>query len=191
VRAQWPDELEVRLSLESIAFYASAEQELEAPSPIERHGYLYLAADQAELAALEQRAAAAGRHGARIETLCPAALGDVVPGLRTDDLVGGVLGRDDGYGDPSAATQAFAAAARRAGATVRTGTAVRGVQLRHGRVAGLDVGSERLDVETVVLAAGAWSAEVGRLFGLQLPVRPLRRQLVRTTAVAGLPHPCR
>lgn len=187
VRAQWPDPLEVRLSLESIAFYLRAEDELGVPPPIARHGYLYLASDADELRRLEAATAAARRLGVQIRTLDAATLADLVPGLRTDDLVGGLLGPDDGYGDPAAATRAFGAAARRAGATVRTGAAVTGADVRDGRIHAVCVGAERIAVGAVVLATGAWSAGVGRLFGVELPVRPLRRQLVRTTRVPGLP----
>jgi sarcosine oxidase subunit beta len=41
--------------------------------------------------------------------------------------------------------------------------------------------------DTVVIACGAWSAEVGAAFGVDLPVRPLVRQLLLTTPVEGLP----
>ena len=32
---------------------------------------------------------------------------------------------------------------------------------------------EEVEADTVVIACGAWSAEVGRSFGIDLPVRPL------------------
>jgi sarcosine oxidase subunit beta len=40
--------------------------------------------------------------------------------------------------------------------------------------------------EVVVCAAGAWSAQIGALVGVELPVVPLRRQLLTTEPVAGL-----
>ena len=52
---------------------------------------------------------------------------------------------------------------------------------------GIDVTRvEDVDAATVVLACGAWSADVAGRFGVDLPVRPLCRQLLLTSAVPGL-----
>jgi sarcosine oxidase, subunit beta len=44
-----------------------------------------------------------------------------------------------------------------------------------------------VDADVVVIACGPWSAEVAADFGVELPIRPLRRQLLETTPIAGLP----
>jgi sarcosine oxidase subunit beta len=48
----------------------------------------------------------------------------------------------------------------------------------------------RGDIATgaVVCAAGAWSAAVGRMAGVELPVTPVRRQIVFTEPIDGLPR---
>jgi glycine/D-amino acid oxidase-like deaminating enzyme len=61
-------------------------------------------------------------------------------------------------------------AARRRGAELRTGTAASAVD-------GVRVDGERLDADSVVLAAGAWSAELLGPFGIRLPVAPQRGQI--------------
>lgn len=50
--------------------------------------------------------------------------------------------------------------------------------MRSGRVVGIRVGDEAIPAAAVVLAAGAWSAEVGRTVGADLDVRPQRGQIV-------------
>ncbi len=187
IRAQWPRELEVRLSLESVAFYREGTERLGAPVPFAPHGYLFLAATPVELDELRRRSAVAQRLGVRLAVLDREGLGDVAPGVRRDDLVGGVFGGDDGYGDPEATTRAFARAARAAGVTIRTGTAVTGATVRAGRVEALHTAEGAVPAATVVLAAGAWSGQVGELLGLRLPVAPLRRQLLVTAPVPGVP----
>ena len=58
---------------------------------------------------------------------------------------------------------------------------VRGVTLRHN-------GSEHyVATGTVIVAAGAWSASVGELLGFDLPVQPLRREIVVTGPIADMP----
>ncbi|GAA3740705.1 D-amino-acid dehydrogenase [Spinactinospora alkalitolerans] len=46
------------------------------------------------------------------------------------------------------------------------------------RVIGVRVGAEELRADAVVVAAGAWSAELLRPFGVELPVHPVRGQIL-------------
>jgi sarcosine oxidase subunit beta len=74
----------------------------------------------------------------------------------------------------------YAAGARRHGAAVRTGVEV--VGLDAGPDGGTTVRTTAGDVSTgaVVCAAGAWSRAVGAMAGVDLPVTPLRRQILVT-----------
>src|SRR5205814_1559370 len=76
----------------------------------------------------------------------------------------------DGIADPRAVAREL----------VRRATE-RGVEVREHEDA------SRLDGDVFVIAAGPWSGEVGRALGLELPIRPLCRQLLATAASAGLP----
>jgi sarcosine oxidase subunit beta len=44
-----------------------------------------------------------------------------------------------------------------------------------------------IDADVVVIAAGPHSGELGRRLGVELPIRPLCRQLLATTPISGLP----
>jgi glycine oxidase len=78
--------------------------------------------------------------------------------------------------------QAYARAAALAGVRIRETVEVRGVEREGDRVNALVTSDGRLAVGRVVLAAGAWSGQLGRWFGLSLPVGPLRGQIIRLTA---------
>ncbi|MBD0291125.1 MAG: FAD-binding oxidoreductase [Thermoleophilia bacterium] len=161
VRQQFSTSAEVRLARESIAFF-----ERLGPPFFLQVGYLFLATSDEGLASLEERRSLQQGLGVPVERTDPS----FVPGLRTDDVVGAVFCATDGVGDPPAVARELARRASELGVDVREGTRVE------------DVGAE-----TVVLACGAWSADVGRAYGVDLPVRPLCRQLLRTSPLAGLP----
>lgn len=74
--------------------------------------------------------------------------------------------------------QAWTQAARQRGVSLQTGTTVNEVRIRNGRVGEIRVGNDWLSADTVVLAAGAWSGHVGDLFGLRIPVRPAKGQML-------------
>lgn len=161
VRQQFSTAAEVRLAQASIAFF----EEL-GPPFFDQVGYLFLASTKEGLAALEERRTLQAALGVPVERVDPS----FVPGLRTDDLAGAVFCATDGVGDPPAVTRELIRCAVQLGVEVRERTAV-----------------EDVEADVVVIACGAWSAEVGRLFGVELPVRPLVRQLLLTSPIADLP----
>ena len=88
---------------------------------------------------------------------------------------------------PEAVVQGYAFGARALGAHIRVGCEVVDINAAGGEITEVvtDAGSIRTDV--VVCAAGAWSRRCGADGGLELPVTPLRRQVLFTEPIAGLP----
>ena len=92
----------------------------------------------------------------------------------------------DAQVQPVIATEALLASARRHGAIVRTGVEVTGAMREaSGRVVGVTTDGGEVPAGAVIIAAGPWSGEVARSFGVVLPVRP-RRGMVLVTA--RMPH---
>jgi glycine oxidase len=80
---------------------------------------------------------------------------------------------------PRLMTQAYAEAARKLGAQISEHTEVIGFQHSGGKVTGIKTKQGEVIVcERLVIAAGAWSARVGRWLGLDIPVFPARGQIL-------------
>ena len=95
----------------------------------------------------------------------------------------GVLGAapaDGRLSGPSQLTYALADGARRGGAQILTGTRVTGIDSERGRVTRVRTERGDIDAETVVIAAGMFSAEVGRLAGVRIPVVPMSHEYLVT-----------
>lgn len=161
VRQQFTTEAEVRLVQGSVPLF----RELGAPL-FERVGYLFLATTEPGLARLEERRAIQASLGVPVETVDAG----FVDGLHVDDVLGATICREDGIADPAGVT----------GELVRR-AAERGVRVRLGTDA------LSLDGDVLVIACGARSAEVARARGVELPVRPLVRQLADVGPVEPLP----
>jgi sarcosine oxidase subunit beta len=161
VRQQFSTAAEVRLAQASIRLF----EELGAPL-FEQVGYLFLATTDEGLAQLEERRAAQRELGVPVERVDPA----FVDGLAVDDVRGAVICREDGVADPAAVTRELV---RRA--------AERGVDVREG------VDASTLPADVLVVACGAGSPDVAAERGVELPVRPLCRQLVDVGPIAALP----
>jgi sarcosine oxidase, subunit beta len=161
VRQQFETAAEVRLTQASIRFF----EELGEPY-FQQVGYLFVATTEAGLAELERRRALQLELGVPVERIDPA----TVTGLEAGDVLGAVSCALDGVGDPVAVTRELVRRAAALGVDVREHTA-----------------AETLSADVLVIACGPWSAELGAQVGVELPVRPLCRQLLETTPVAGLP----
>jgi sarcosine oxidase, subunit beta len=156
VRQQFSTAPEVRLAQASARFFAEL-----GPPLFEQVGYLFLATTEAGLDELDERRRAQVELGVPVEEVDPS----FVRGLRTDDVLGAVICREDGVADPTAVTRHLVAEA--AGGGVRV--------LEH-------TDAREVEGDVLVIACGASSPELA-----ELPIRPLVRQLVDTTPVKGLP----
>jgi glycine oxidase len=72
------------------------------------------------------------------------------------------------------------------GVTVREHSAVTGIIERTGRVQGVSTAQGEFFAERVVVAGGAWSAPLLQPTGLELPVTPVRGQMIQFQARPGL-----
>jgi sarcosine oxidase subunit beta len=97
--------------------------------------------------------------------------------VRLDDVAGAAFCQRDGICDPNGVTMGFAQAAQRAGVTIRRSTAVTGIHVERGRVAGVETEAGRFDTRVVVNAAGPWAGGIGQMAGVPIPVEPLRRHI--------------
>ena len=102
----------------------------------------------------------------------PAEIPDISPITNTDGILGALYDPLDGHLDPSGTTHAYATAARKQGAEIVLRNPVIAL---HSEGSGWIVETEQgvVHAEHVVIAAGLWAREVGRLAGVELPLHPM------------------
>jgi sarcosine oxidase subunit beta len=104
------------------------------------------------------------------------------PGL-SPALLGAIYAPRRGQADPVRATRAFARLAERRGARVLTEHAVTAVAPRPGGGYTLSTRGGPIVAGVLVLAAGAWCAELGAMLDLDIPIVPVRGQMWATAAM--------
>jgi glycine/D-amino acid oxidase-like deaminating enzyme len=161
VRQQFSTAAEVVLARESIAFLAAL-----GPRYFRQVGYLFVATTEEGVAALEERRALQNELGVPVERVDPSR----IAGLATDDVLAATCCWADGLADPPAVAHELLRRARELGVEVREHTL-----------------AEELDADVLVITAGPWSGELAAHVGVELPIRPLCRQLLATSPLAGLP----
>ncbi len=161
VRQQFSTAAEVVLARESIDFLVAL-----GPRFFRQVGYLFVATTEEGLAGLEERRLLQNELGVPVERVDAS----VVAGLATEDVLGATCCWRDGVADPPAVTRELLRRASDLGVEVRE-----------------HVAAEEIDHDVLVVACGPWSPELAAKLGVDLPIRPLCRQLLETSPLAGLP----
>jgi sarcosine oxidase subunit beta len=187
VRHQFGSEINVRLSIESIGMLERLPEELEQPIGLKQCGYLFLLTRAVDVSAFEANVAMQRRLGVATEWLSAADVSSRLPLLRTDDVLGGTFYGRDGLCDPNSVVAGYVAGARRAGATLLTDVEVSDMVVQGSRVTEVETSCGTVACDVVVNAAGPHAAIVGRMLGVELPIWPLRRQMLVTTPLPSVP----
>lgn len=184
IRQQFATELNIRLSIESLKMFHRMQDELGVDPGFRQTGYLFMASTPAELDLFRKNAAIQQAYGIPAQIIPTDEIRRLVPFVELDDIVGGAYCPTDGYAAAYEVTMGYAAAARRLGVRIQERRSVTKV-LRNGhRVLGVETPQGPMHAPVVVNAAGASAGLVGEMAGVQIPVKPYRRQLFTTR-----PHP--
>lgn len=189
VRAQFATPVNIQMSRYSIEFLSRFEEATGYPSGYEPAGYLFVATNESHLAYLRTTAERQRAEGlTNVETLSADDVRRLVPQMRADDVRGGSFCGTDGFVVPLEIMRGFTARAVERGARVWLDTRVEKIEVEGGRVTGVLTSRGRVATRAVVNAAGAWAAPVAETAGVEIPVTPVRRQIVGTEPLAGLPN---
>jgi sarcosine oxidase subunit beta len=88
-----------------------------------------------------------------------------------------------GQADPVKSTRAFARAAESAGASIDTGQNVIAIRIQGNGEYSIQTDDTEYRCQTLVLAAGSWCGPVGRMLGLDIPIKPIRGQMWATQSL--------
>jgi sarcosine oxidase subunit beta len=189
-RAQYATPINVRLSLLAREKICRFEAETGVDPGYLPAGYLWLGADEAEMAELRDgrrvQHAAGLREAVEVD---PAEVARLNPALARENIAGGVFCPTDGFIRPLGLLEGYLAAGQRLGVRTEWDTAATGVSRRRdGTISAVLTSRGPIGVAAVVNAAGPWAAAVAEWAGVELPVAPLRRQVAATVPCDLLPE---
>ena len=148
----------------------------------EQGSLLYVLLDDADLAfarAVREQGPAAG---ARTQWLSPEELARDEPAV-TRDALGAVVFLGDDQINPYKLADAFLSGAKSHGAQILSHAEVTGLRIESGRVSAVETSLGLIPCNTVVNAAGAWAPQIGKMAGVEIPVWPVRGQILGTESL--------
>lgn len=189
VRHQFSNTTNILLSRHSIEKLRVFDEEVGGHAELHQVGYLFLVNDPVTWQEYQRNVVLQRELGVRVELLTPEEAARFVPRMRIDDLLGATFGPDDGYCDPYGIALGYLRAAQRLGVRLQRASQVTGFDCVAGQVVGVQTSQGPVACTTVVNAAGPWAGEVAALAGLDVPVRPYRRNIYMTTPFPQIPGP--
>ena len=168
IRLQFSTEINVRLSLRSLPRIEHFAEEMGVDPQLRQVGYLFLITEERDVVPFEESLAMWKRLGVPAQRLDAAGVHQLFPQLRVDDVRFATLCMRDGYCDPTSLLNGYVARAREKGVRFREHEPAIGITRQGDRVTAVRTATGEITCGTVVDAAGAWGAEVGKLAGVEL-----------------------
>jgi glycine/D-amino acid oxidase-like deaminating enzyme len=187
VRYQFGTEINIRLSMASLGMLDRFKEEIGQDIDFRKCGYLFVLTDQRDVAVFKHSVELQNRLGIHTEWLSADDVRGRLPLMRFDDALAGTYNPEDGLVDPHGVVSGYLAAAKRKGAHILNNVEVTGIRVGGGEVQGVLTAHGSIDTHVVLSAAGPWSALVGQMAGVQIPVEPVRRQMFTTTPLSEIP----
>jgi sarcosine oxidase subunit beta len=190
-RAQFATPVEISLSLLSREKLLRFPEEIGADSGYRPYGYLFLAGDESQMAALRSIRPLQREMGVPVEEIGPEDVRRLNPAVQVDGIPGGSFCSIDGFIRPLSILNGYVEAARRLGVRFEYGVEVTGFAVAKrlpGRVTHVQTTAGPIAARHVVNAGGAWAGALGKLAGAEVPVSPLRRQVASTVPTNALPE---
>lgn len=176
--ARVPDSY-VALSKASLSMYAALQEELGPPMDFTRPGSLDPFYDEKDLQSRKDRVEGLRACGVDCRLLDRQEVQAIEPSV-SDVMVGATYCPVDAHVTPPSVTWAWAAAARRAGAEIRTRTPVVALARQGARITGVRTAQEEISAGWVVNVAGAGAEAVAATAGVRLPITYSRGQMFVT-----------
>jgi sarcosine oxidase, subunit beta len=177
---------ELPLATAAVARWKQLGEELGADVEYRREGNLRLARTLEEVPVIQTIVAEQRDLGLDL-TFLPdnAAVREIAPAIAESVLAASYC-PTDGHANPIATVRAFAMAATRHGATMRTETVVTAIDASGGRIRGVRTRTDDIAADVVVVAAGVYTARLCAPLGLDLPIQVSRVAVVQTVPLPPL-----
>lgn len=188
VRAQFSDALNIQIAQRSLRAFTEFGTRPGWEIDLDQVGYLFLLTREEDVALFERNVALQTEYGVPSRMLDPGEAAALNPLVETGDVLAAAFSPDDGHATPEGVVQGYASGARAHGAHIATNCALLGIEVEGGEIRSVQTDRGEIQTSTAICCAGAWSRQVGEMVGVDLPVEPLRRQILFTEPIPDLPR---
>jgi len=177
LRMHYSNEVTAKMALESLKIFKNFEDVVGGPSGYVQTGYLIIVGAE-DSRAMAENVAMQQRVGVDTSVVQANDVREIAPMVVVSEGEAFAYEPQSGYADPYSVTTGYAHAARQLGATIRAGAPVTEIETTSNRVTAVRTAEERIETPIAVVAAGPWSGPLLATVGVDVPLRPIRQQVV-------------
>lgn len=175
----------LRLAMESRKRFDSLQEELGIDIEFRSHGGMIVVEKQEELEAMRLFVEDQKETGLEVTLLDRKQARDLEPCLY-EGILASTYSPLDGQVNPISLSLAFLRGAKERGARIYPFTGVTGFsRTSHQRIS-VKTNQGRIDARVVVNAAGVYAPQIGKMIGVEIPIKPRRGQILVTEALPPL-----
>ncbi len=187
IRAQFSTRINIEMSMKSEEMLVNFEKEYDYPIVYEQNGYMFLLFNDRQVAGFTKAFEMQRSLGLNVEWLDIPRINELAPPVKTDDVIKATFCQDDGIADPSDMINGYSTIARKLGVAIEIETEVTGINVEAGEIKGIVTNKGEIAAPLVINAAGPYAKVIGQMAGIDVPVEPIRRQIVTTGPLDYIP----
>jgi sarcosine oxidase subunit beta len=186
VRYQFATDINIRLSLLSLPMLERFKEEIGQEINYRKIGYLFLLTNQGDVDTFQRIVKLQNNLGAQTEWLSGDEVRYRMPEMHCKDVIAGSFNQKDGLVDPNSVVMGYITAAQRLGVKAFTSVPVTNINSSSGKVHSVEVNGAEISAPVILDATGPWVSLTSQMVGVRVPVTPIRRQWLTTTALPDL-----
>ncbi|MGH2885281.1 MAG: NAD(P)/FAD-dependent oxidoreductase, partial [Solirubrobacteraceae bacterium] len=188
VRTQFSDVLNIEIAKRSMDAFRDFGRRPGWEIALKQVGYLFVLTRESDVTAFQRSVALQNDCGLDSRIVTAEEARALCPMLAGDDILAGAFSPGDGHAAPEDVVQGYAVGTRAHGGHIEVGCEVLAINTSGTEIREVLTSHGPIRTNAVICAAGAWSRQCGAMVGVELPVSPLRRQILFTEAIGGLPE---
>lgn len=156
---------------------------------LKQGGYLWLLRTDEEVELYKKNVQLQNSLGIKSRLITVEEALEIVPYLNPEGVKACTFHQKDGHVNPFQVSQAYAEAAKRLGVEINTFTEVTDIKLKNNHIAEVITNKGKITTNKVLNAAGAFAKDLGKMIGINLPLKPEKHQILATEPVEPLVDP--
>lgn len=184
IRATHSDPAKIQLCRRSLEIFSTFRETYGIDIEWDQCGYSYVAYTPREEKILKDLLPIHAKAGIRNDWYGAADYLKLVPDLNPEGLIGGTFSPGDGSASPLLLNHAYFSKAVELSAEFHFNEPVKQMKVVDGKITEVVTNKAKYSAGIVLNASGAWASDIGKLAGVDLPVRPDSHEAAITEPVA-------
>ncbi len=180
IRAQFSTKVNIEMSMLSEKMFASFKDEIWNDALFDRVGYMFLLEQEKDIENFKRGYDLQKELGLNVEMLKGDDIRKLAPHYNLDNVRMATYCKDDGLGDPYEFMAGYESAARRAGVEIKYDTEVINIVVANDVIKSLKTKTGEISTPLIINCAGPQAKLIGQMAGVEIPVEPVKRQIVTT-----------